>query len=179
MHVDRDDIPEYLRRKKRNPWRMFSLLGIGSAITCTLLVLFAQPVVIDIVQLKNALRVGGQPVFAQSQQVVIQQPPGQIYQQLESATRWEQSGTTQKEMVSGRQTAFNDLNYTPKGAVNVITFEEIPIHKALESSRKASMVTIVGDSNAKRDFCWMHKEGSIEKRDCKQQVDLYLRNKNL
>lgn len=178
MRAEQDDMPAYLRTKNTSPRRSLAIFGIGSVIACTLMVLFARPVVIDIVQLKNAVRIGGQPIFEQSLQVVTQEPQGKIYRQSESVPSWEQPETTQKEIVSERQTAFDELNYTPKGAVNVVKFKEAPVQMAPQPTPKASMVTIVGDSNAKRDYCWMHKEGSIKKRECKQQVDLSLRNKN-
>ena len=178
MHVDKDDIPEYLRRKTRSPWRMVAILGVGSAITWTLLMIFAEPIAIDVARLKNAVRIGGEPIFEEPQQIVMQQPQGQIYRQSESESRWEQTDPTQEEIAPERQTAFNDRNYAPKGAANVVKFKEVPVQKELEPARKASMVTIVGDSNAKADRCWIHREGSIEKRECKQQMDLYLRNKN-
>lgn len=182
MQADMDDLPDYLRNKKQSPWRLVAIIGIGSAITILGMVLFAQPIVIDIAKLKQAVRIGGKPIFEQTSQAIMQQPEVPIYQQLasiqpQSTTRRDQANPSQEQSTTERQTAFNDLNYTPKGAANVVTFKELPVQKELAPEKKASMVTIVGDSNAKRDSCWMHKNGSIAKRDCKQSVDLYLRNK--
>ena len=65
MKADRDDAPEYLRSKRESPWRMVAVLGLGSAITWGLIALFAKPIVIDVDQLKNSIRFGGQPLFSQ------------------------------------------------------------------------------------------------------------------
>ena len=66
MKSDWDDAPAYIRgKKKHSPWRMVAFLGVGSVITWGLIALFAKPIVIDIDQLKQAIRVDGQPLFSQ------------------------------------------------------------------------------------------------------------------
>jgi hypothetical protein len=182
MQADMDDMPDYLRAKKKNPWRMVAIVGIGSAITISAMALFTQPIEIDLAQLKAAVRIGGKPIFEQAPQAIMQQPEVPINQQFESVqpksiTRWDQANPPQVQSTSDRQTVFNDRNYTPKGAANVVNFTEVPAQNEPEPAKTAGMVTIVEDSNAKKDYCWMHRNGSIEKRECKRETDLYLRNK--
>jgi hypothetical protein len=182
MQADMDDMPDYLRAKKKSPWRMVAFLGIGSAITFSVMALFTQPIAIDIAKLKDAVRIGGKPIFEQTPQAIMQQPEVPINQQFEpvqekSISRRDQANPPQEQSTSDRQTVFNDRNYTPKGAANIVSFVEVPAQNEPEPAKTAGMVTIIEDSNAKKDYCWMHPNGSIEKRDCKRKMDLYLRNK--
>jgi hypothetical protein len=75
MKSDWDDAPDYIRNnKKQSPWRTVVILGVGSAITLGLITLFAKPIVIDVNQLKQAIRVDGQPVFSQQPAQTYSEP---------------------------------------------------------------------------------------------------------
>lgn len=74
MHVEDDDVPEYLRPKKQGPSRALAIVAIGSVITGVLMLIFAKPVVIDVAQLKKAIRFADQPVFDEPARVVEQAP---------------------------------------------------------------------------------------------------------
>lgn len=77
MKVDKDDVPDYLKpRKKQGPWRTLAVMGVGSAIFWGLVTVFAKPIVIDVVQLKQAIRFGGEPIFSQ-QPAQPQHPPAE------------------------------------------------------------------------------------------------------
>ena len=76
-----------------------------------------------------------------------------------------------------RQTAFNDTNYTPTGARNVV--------QAVETQRETNTgqrqarpkeIVVAGTERRLRDYC-REKEGSIEQRECKMRADLESRNK--
>lgn len=76
MKSDWDDAPDYIRNnKKQSPWRTVVILGVSSAITWSLIALFAKPIVIDVNQLKQAIRVDGQPVFSQQPAPNLQRAP--------------------------------------------------------------------------------------------------------
>ncbi len=130
MRSDWDDAPEYLRnRKKPNPWRFLTILGIGSAILSALAFTFGKPVVLDVDQIKQGIHVGGKPWFnqepAQAMQPVGQPsvasyeapaaeptPAPQQRQLSQEEIDWFEERTA--EAVQSRQTSFNDSNYTPK-----------------------------------------------------------------
>ncbi|MDH1261389.1 hypothetical protein [Pseudomonas sp. GD03944] len=66
MKSDWDDAPDYLRSKKKpSPWRMVAILGVGSAITWSVIALFAKPIVINVGQLKQAIHVDVKLLFSQ------------------------------------------------------------------------------------------------------------------
>ena len=63
MKADREDLPDYLRpRTKQGPWRTLAVMVVGSAIFWGLVTVFAKPIVIDVGQLKQAIRFGGEPI---------------------------------------------------------------------------------------------------------------------
>ena len=132
MKSDWDDAPDYIRNnKKRSPRRTFVILGIGSAITWGLIALFAKPIVIDVNQLKQAIRVGGQPIFseqpAQTYSEPLQaiqeapapfEPAPQVVQPPPSKADIEWMEAAKELAVQRAQNAYNDNNYTPKQPQN-------------------------------------------------------------
>jgi len=72
---------------------------------------------------------------------------------------------------SGRQTVFNDSNYIPQGANNVMP--AISTYQSIEfaAPKKKQELVIVGKEARLRDLC-PYREGSIERRNCKMRVDL-------
>lgn len=132
MKADKDDIPEYLRpRKKQGPWRTLAILGVGSAIFCGLVAVFAKPIVIDVAQLKQAIRFGGEPLFSQ-QPAQPKQPPSEALQgndqdwirstpaqqNIQANRELEEWSRQRAQETQERQTSFNDSNYKPKQTVN-------------------------------------------------------------
>lgn len=137
MKSDRDDAPDYLRSKKKpGPWRMVAILGVGSAITWGVIALFAKPIVINVDQLKQAIHVGGKPLFSQQPAPqpysepeenlrlpsIPHDPPAkdvQPYQQTQADIEWAERGkVTANEHA---RNSFNDDNYTPKQPTNTYT----------------------------------------------------------
>lgn len=135
MKSDWDDAPDYIRNnKKQSPWRTVVILGVGSAITWGLIALFAKPIVIDVNQLKQAIRVGGQPVFSEQPAQTYSEPLQPIHETpapFEPALQVEQPQLSQADIewseqqaaleIAPGQNSFNDDNYTPKQPVNVYT----------------------------------------------------------
>lgn len=114
---------------------MLAILGVGSAIIWGLIALFAKPIVIDVNQLKQAIRIDGQPLFSEqpaprpvqdysetiepirlpsiplerAQQPVTQKPS---QAEIEWAERMEAIAQARA------QNSFNDDNYIPRQPVN-------------------------------------------------------------
>lgn len=131
MKADRDDAPEYLRGKRGSPWRMIAILGVGSAITWGLIALFAKPIVIDVNQIKQGIRFGGQPLFSQ-QPTEQYSPPARAVQEapepFEPAPQIAKPPLSQAEIewfeeneafaIERSKNLFNDKNYKPKQPQN-------------------------------------------------------------
>lgn len=166
MKADRDDAPEYLRTKKQGPWRMLVVLGVGSAITWTLIALFAKPIVIDVNQIKQGIRIGGQSLFSQ-QPNERYSPPAQVNQEtpapFEPAEQVPRPPLSQAEIewfeenealaIERSKNIFNDKNYKPKQPQNTYS---PPTYKQVASSQSASQSSSRGDQH-ERDGQWIDK----------------------
>lgn len=193
MQADKDDMPEYLRsRKQEGPWRLAAIMGVGTAIVFGGVSLLGKGFIDD----ANAIKDGRKPLG----EITIQRSPQPIHTQKAEVVRREanyqpqawQGGEdviiTSKSAAleaapspPGKQTTFNDRNYSPNGAINVVSFNTIGTTEEIESTqvRKQNEITVIGQQRDKgKEACWMHREGSVEKRECKAGVNLYLRNKS-
>jgi hypothetical protein len=146
MKSDWDDAPDYIRNnKKQSPRRTVVILGVGSVITWGLIALFAKPIVIDVNQLKQAIRVGGQPVFSEQPAQTYSEPlqpiqrspapfepapPAVQSSQSQADIQWSKKQAALAEMLG--KNSFNDDNYTPKQPTNVYT---APTYKQVTAAR--------------------------------------------
>jgi hypothetical protein len=72
-----------------------------------------------------------------------------------------------------RQTAFNDQNFTPRGADNVVAFAVSSPIPSPDEPPKMAKLTIVRQSPSIKDrTCWPYRQGSIEFRNCRFSVGL-------
>lgn len=78
----------------------------------------------------------------------------------------------------GKQTVFNDRNFTPRGADNVVSFSEAPRCLAPEEAPpQPTKVTVVHQTPSMKDrACWPYKAGSLEHRNCRSAVGLQYRH---
>jgi hypothetical protein len=74
---------------------------------------------------------------------------------------------------SSRQTSFNDQNFIPTGAYNIVTFRQSPSNSPRAESPHKVKLTIVRQSPSLKDrACWPFRLGSIESRNCRLSVGL-------
>lgn len=74
-----------------------------------------------------------------------------------------------------KQNIFNDHNYTPRGADNVLSSREIPKPVIQVRPQEKLRVTGIKEGRKLKDFCG-GKEGSIERRNCRSHVGLNYRD---
>lgn len=189
MKAEREDAPFYIYKSGwMHTVKVWSIPAIaGTFITMALLQLA------NLVWLNERIPnvVGGQVEPTMSGQV-IRSPTAAIETERRNplmshpapANRlWKEVQTQEPEAnPSGKQTVFNDRNYAPRDVQNIVSMaqpQDSYVSKQEERKGKGVRVTIVGET---RDFketaCWPFREGSIEKRNCKAQVALNMRNRN-
>lgn len=72
-----------------------------------------------------------------------------------------------------RQTSFNDQNFVPAGAHNIVTFHHSPGDSPRVEAPAKVKLTIVRQTPSMRDrACWPYRQGSIEARKCRLSVGL-------
>ena len=74
-----------------------------------------------------------------------------------------------------KQTVFNDKNYVPLGATNIVPATRVIPEPAVPIPSREKEIVVVGKESRISDFC-PGGEGSIERRNCKTSVNLSERN---
>lgn len=85
--------------------------------------------------------------------------------------------TSTVEITPTKQTVFSDANYMPRGADNVVSFKEPaqPVDLPKQAAKKE--ITVVGQKPSMKDrACWPHREGSVERRNCRSRIGLSYRD---
>lgn len=79
---------------------------------------------------------------------------------------------------AGKQNVFNDQNFTPRGADNVVSFNDASRSLAPEEAPpRPTKVTVVHQTPSMKDrACWPYKTGSLEHRNCRSAVGLQYRD---
>ncbi len=70
-----------------------------------------------------------------------------------------------------KQTVFNDKNYVPQGATNIVPATRVIPEPTITIPSRQKEIVVVGKESRLRDLC-PYREGSIERRNCKMRVDL-------
>lgn len=192
MHADTEDMPEHLKSKKQEgPWRLVAIMGVGTAIVWGAITLFGkgfidnansikdgQGLTPDIGLTRTAPKGEGERTESVRQEGYYQQPRVQGVDEvvIRDNNEGEEGGTPDQR----KQTTFNDRNYRPTGAVNVVSFNQ----EAYEDStrvapiQKQKKIVVIGKQNRTEDWVCSYSggEGSIRKRDCKARFQLENRN---
>jgi len=76
-----------------------------------------------------------------------------------------------------RQTVFNDQNFVPKGAENVIAFRvSSELTPRPEAPKKAKLTIVRQPPSMKERVCYPYRQGSTESRNCRASVGLKRRD---
>lgn len=134
MRTDWDDAPAHIRSKRRSPLKTILIIGIAAAIAWALALKYGNPIQIDLNQLKQAIRINGQPLFGSPSPAIppppVQSEPRQLTEeQIREAIRQAEMRRLEEVEKIERQRAqsgnrindFNDGNYRPKQPVNIYT----------------------------------------------------------
>ncbi|MGG2395751.1 hypothetical protein ACJRW5_02205 [Pseudomonas sp. SH1-B] len=185
MKADRDDAPEWLTSKPRKSGNMGAVIAgvIGMVVTLGALTLGGQAFMKNTVKnlAANSQQTKPKPVA----EITRSEPtPRNDWDKIveEQARRDAMSRQQQPEPETGlttpvpKQTVFNDLNYTPKGAINLVDAREWGEYVPAKETRKQPQeIVVVGEQKRLKDYCPWPK-GSIERRNCRMRADLNTRN---
>lgn len=73
-----------------------------------------------------------------------------------------------------KQTVFNDRNFVPQGAANIVPAIRVIPEQTITIPSRQNEIIVVGKESRLSDFC-PHPEGSIERRNCKFKTNVKLR----
>ncbi|WP_061237384.1 hypothetical protein [Ectopseudomonas composti] len=182
MKAERDDAPEWLtsRPSKGSNLKVVLAGTIGTVVTLGALTLAGQAFMQNTV--KNLAANSQQPKPKQAAEITRAEPaPRNDWDRIvEEQARRDAMSTQQPEQPIGsdspavKQTVFNDQNYTPRGADNVLSLRDT--YQPAEPEKPAGKVRVTVIKETKDQTCWPLKEGSIERRNCKSHVGLNYRD---
>ncbi|WP_417311294.1 hypothetical protein [Ectopseudomonas khazarica] len=182
MKADRDDAPEWLRSdtRKRSSLAMLIPGMIGTGITLGALYFGSQFLLQGKVQEMAEKRMPPKPTPVAEITRADPAPKKDWDRIVEQQARRDAMSQQQPEQPTGsdstatKQNIFNDHNYTPRGADNVLSLRES--YQPAEPEKPAGKVRVTVIKETKDQTCWPLKEGSIERRNCKSHVGLNYRD---
>lgn len=187
MSAEPDDAPDWLVQKPRRarPVALVMCLAVGGLATFSALELASRVLPGPLTSVGTdhpALRAEAASPFAP-------QPADTVRGTVRRATPSPMEGNGAAAATSpstvqppaaavGKQTVFNDRNFTPRGADNVVSFSEAPRSLAPEEAPpQPTKVTVVHQTPSMKDrACWPYKAGSLEHRNCRSAVGLQYRD---
>ena len=101
---------------------------------------------------------------------------GGIVQRQALDSSWLRASDRHLSANSARQTKFDDQNYIPRGADNVVALRAAHDLSSDGKAPEKVKLTIVRQSPSFKDrTCWPYRQGSIESRNCRASVGLKYR----
>jgi len=182
MKAEWNDAPDYIRRRPRKGTVAWLIPGlIGTAIMLAALQMASSSFLRGTAQGITDKRV--QPKPAPVAEITRAEPTAtkdwdRVVEEVAARGARPQPQTPQPQAATAeappKQTVFNDKNYVPQGATNIVPAMRGETQQAVTISTKKEIV-VVGKESRTSDFC-PYREGSIERRNCKANVNLNSRN---
>ncbi|MBA1233314.1 hypothetical protein G7Z98_01880 [Pseudomonas stutzeri] len=182
MKAEWNDAPDYIRRRPRKglAWLIPGL--IGTAITLAALQMASSSFLKGTAQSIADKR--AQPKPAPVAEITRAEPAttkdwDRVVGEVAARGATPQPQTPQPQAATAeplpKQTVFNDKNYVPQGATNIVPATRVVPDPIVTIPSRQKEIVVVGKESRLSDFC-PHREGSIERRNCKANVNLHTRN---
>jgi len=183
MKAEWNDAPDYIRRRPRKGAVAWLIPGlIGTVIMLAALQMVSSAFLKGTAQGIVDKRV--QPKLDPVAEITRAEPTAtkdwdRVVEEVAARGALPQSQSAQSQAATAeqppKQTVFNDKNYVPQGATNIVPATRVtpPETVAIPVSRKE--IVVVGKESRLSDLC-PYREGSIERRNCKSSVNLNVRN---
>lgn len=169
MKADMDDMPEYLKtRKKDSPWRMVAIMAIGTGVVVGGLSLFGGGFIESAKKIASGdgLRDDIGLLQPQPKQQESARPQGAVARRetytppqtfrTDEPLVIERAGAYEPEHTQPeKQTVFNDQNYKPRGAINLVNAREWGAAEPYEETRKRQeqqKIIVVGQEQKPGDW---------------------------
>ncbi len=183
MKAEWNDAPEYLRRRPRKGAVAWLIPGlIGTAIMLAALQMVSSAFLKGTAQGIVDRRI--QPKPAPVAEIRRAEPTttkdwDRVVEEVAARGATPQPQTAQSKAATAepppKQTVFNDKNYVPQGATNIVPATRVIPVPAVTIPSGQKEIVVVGKESRISDFCPGGK-GSIERRNCRASVNLNTRN---
>ncbi len=183
MKAEWNDAPDYIRRRPRKGAIAWLIPGlIGTAIMLAALQMASSSFLKGTAQGIADKRV--QPKPAPVAEITRAEPAAtkdwdRVVEEVAARGARPQPQTPQPQATTAepppKQTVFNDKNYVPQGAINIVPPTRVNPEPAVTIPSRQKEIVVVGKESRISDFC-PGGEGSITRRNCKATVNLNARN---
>jgi len=182
MKAEWNDAPDYIRRRPRKglAWLIPGL--IGTAITLAALQMASSSFLKGTAQSIADKR--AQPKPAPVAEITRAEPAttkdwDRVVEEVAARGATPQPQSAQPKAPAAepptKQTVFNDKNYAPQGATNIVPATRVMPEPIMTTPSRQKEIVVVGKETRISDFC-PGGVGSIERRNCKASVNLNTRN---
>jgi len=183
MKAEWNDAPDYLRRRPRKGAVAWLIPGlIGTAIMLAALQMASSSFLKGTAQGIADKRI--QPKPASVAEITRAEPTPtkdweRVVEEVAARGATPQSQTAQPTAATAepppKQTVFNDKNYVPQGATNIVPATRVIPEPTVTIPSHQKEIVVVGKESRISDLC-PGGEGSIQRRNCKASVNLNIRN---
>ncbi|WP_312511749.1 hypothetical protein [Stutzerimonas nitrititolerans] len=183
MKAEWNDAPDYVRRRPRKGAITWLIPGlIGTAIMLAALQMVSSAFLKGTAQGIADKRI--QPKPAPVAEITRAEPAAtkdwdKVVEEVAARGATPKPQSSQPKAVTSeqppKQTVFNDKNYVPQGATNIVPATRVIPEPAVTTPSRQKEIVVVGKESRISDFC-PGGEGSIERRNCKANVNLSTRN---
>ncbi len=182
MKAEWNDAPDYIRRRPRKGAIAWLIPGlIGTAIMLAALQMASSSFLKGTAQSIADKRV--QPNPAPVAEIKRAEPVMKDWDRVveevaaRGATPQPQAAQPQPVTVEPppKQTVFNDKNYVPQGAINIVPATRVISEPTITIPSRQKEIVVVGKESRISDIC-PGGEGSIQRRNCKASLNLNVRN---
>ncbi len=180
MKADWNDAPEYITRHPRKSRRLAKLIPglIGTVITLAVLQMAGSAFLQGTAQRIAEKRIQPKPVpVAEITRAapVATKDWDRLVEEVAARGATPRPQTAQPQAATAepppKQTVFNDKNYVPQGATNIIPATRVVSELTVTIPSRKKEIVVVGKQPRISDFC-PGGEGSITRRNCKANVNL-------
>jgi hypothetical protein len=182
MKAEWNDAPDYIRRRPRKgavAWLIPGLIGTAimlaalQMVSSSFLKGTAQGIADKRIQPKPA------PVAEITRAEPVTKDWDRVVEEVAARGATPQPQALQPQAATAepppKQTVFNDKNYVPQGAANIVPATRVPPEQTVTITPRQKEIVVVGKESRISDFC-PGGEGSIQRRNCKASVNLNARN---
>jgi len=178
MNAEPEDAPDWQlqRRRRARPLALVICLGIGSVTTLVALELAGRARPEPLLTEQGSAHAAAELTTAASGRIERATPLAA--EPVSPATPAALREDPRSATPTGRQTVFNDRNFTPRGAYNVLNFSAAHSARppAAESPQPLKVTVVEQTPSMKDRACWPLKSGSLESRNCRSAVGLNYRD---
>ncbi|HCG40538.1 MAG TPA: hypothetical protein DEW09_15990 [Pseudomonas sp.] len=182
MKAEWNDAPDYIRRRPRKGAVAWLIPGlIGTVIMLAALQMVSSAFLKGTAQGIADKRIQPQP--APVAEITRAEPAAtrdwdKVVEEVAARGATPQPQTAQPQAATAepppKQTVFNDKNYVPQGATNIVPATRVIPEPTITTPSRQKEIVVVGKQSRISDFC-PGGEGSIERRNCKASVNLNTR----